>query len=304
MGLKVRGADTGQTHQQQRRRLLAGRGRQGRAPEIEPLGRDPRAQQGGAPGHQGHHRAAQQQAPPLGWQWQGAQGDLGDQAEAAPAAAQQPHQVVAGHVLHHFAAGHRLNPVGPQQAQANQLIPHAQVALAIAPGQAPGHQAANAPLALAWGCGLAWAKARDRRRTGCKGWIDGQPLPVGRQGLLQLLQGGARSHRDREVAGAVLADTAQGAATHHRAGGYRRSPVESAGEAGRQPGGSLPVQLPHQLLQFPRLRTDHGTMVPWRPPSGVWLPAMSPHLPWLSSPASRSPFHTGRPDRRQRHDSR
>ena len=155
LGLKVRGADTGQTHHQQRRRLLAGRGRQGRAPEIEPLGRDPGAQQGGAPGHQGCHRAAQQQAPPLGWQGQGAQGDLGDQAEAAPAAAQQPHQVVAGHVLHHLAAGHRLNPVGPQQAQANQLIPHAQVALAIAPGQAPGHQAANAPMALAWGCGLA-----------------------------------------------------------------------------------------------------------------------------------------------------
>jgi len=40
--------------------------------------------------------------------------------------------------------------------------------------------------------------------------------------------------------------------------------VQAAAEATGQPGHGLPVQIPHQLLQRAGLRTDHGTMVPWR----------------------------------------
>jgi hypothetical protein len=180
-------------------------------------------------------------------QRQGAQGDLRDQAEGAPAAGEQTHQVVTGHVLHHPAPGSGRHPVGPQQAQADQLVTHPQVALAIAPGHAAGHQATDA----------AWRLP--------PGGIEGEPLAMGGEGLLHRRQGGARLHREGEVAGIVLDDPIEAGAAHDLRGlGEGRPPVEAAAQAGRQPGTALLVQVPHQLRQFVGLGTHHGTMVPWR----------------------------------------
>ena len=49
--------------------------------------------------------AANQQGTAVTAQWLHPQGDLRDQRQAAPAAAEQAHQVVARHVFHHPAAG-------------------------------------------------------------------------------------------------------------------------------------------------------------------------------------------------------
>ena len=68
------------------------------------------------------------------------QGDLGDQGQAAPAAAEQAHQVVAGHVFHNPPAGMGADAITAHQADADQLIADAQMPLAQAAGEPPGHQ--------------------------------------------------------------------------------------------------------------------------------------------------------------------
>ena len=132
-------------------------------------------------------------------------------------------------MLFRSAAGHGLHAVGAQQPQTDQLVAHTEITLPVAACQAAGHQAADAPQTRGWG----WGGTRKHRGHHLKGWIHRQPLAVGSEGLLQLLQRGARPHRDREVTGAVLADPPQGGAAHHAAGPQRSSPVETA----RQPGG-------------------------------------------------------------------
>jgi hypothetical protein len=83
------------------------------------------------------------------------------------------------------------------------LVADAQIPLAVAAREAPGHQATDA--------------AAPQGPT-APGLIDGQPLAMLRQGLLHGIQGRPRLHSDREVAGVVLQDAIEGAAADHRAG--------------------------------------------------------------------------------------
>ena len=257
------GADAGQAEQQ----AAAGAGR---GVETGPSGRsgvlpvDPLGAQAGIEQPAGHRRelagrALQPQPPALGRNGQGAQGEFADQGQGAPAAGEQAHQVVAGHVLHHLAAGPGGGAVGPHQADTDQLVAHAQVALAGAAGQAAGHQPAHAAAGAAV-------------RAAAPGPVEGQPLPVVGQLLLQHHQWCARLHRHGEILRAVVQDPVQPRRAQHqrlallRTRLHRRTPGQPAAAACRQPGGGLPVQVPHQLLQLAGLRTDHGTMVPWPPP--------------------------------------
>ena len=101
----------------------------------------------------------------------GAQGHSSDQTQASPAAAEQAHQVVAGHVFHHSAAGAGSGAIGAQYLDADQLIAKAQVALPQPAREPAGHEAAHAS-------GVAAAP----------GWIHRQPLVGAGQLRLQGLE--------------------------------------------------------------------------------------------------------------------
>jgi len=97
----------------------------------------------------------------------GAQAEFSDQAKAAPAAAKQPHQVVAGHVFNHPAPGLGARAIGAEQGNADDLVAQVEVAVAQATAEPPGHQAPDA--------------AGPRQ-----GWVNGQPLVFFGQGRLQI----------------------------------------------------------------------------------------------------------------------
>ena len=107
--------------------------------------------------------ALNEQATALRRQGHGAQGDFGDQAQGAPAAGEEAHQVIPRHIFDHLPPRLGRDPIGPHQGDADQLVADAQVPLAVAAREAPGHQAADA--------------AAPQGPT-APGPIDGQPLAL------------------------------------------------------------------------------------------------------------------------------
>ena len=139
-----------------------------------------------------------------------------DQGQAAPAAAEQPHQVVAGHVFHNPPAGLGGNAIAAHQADADQLIAHAEMALVQAAGESPGHQAAHR------------SGAAPQFRCCAPGPVHRQPLPALGQGVLQIGQGQPGLHGDREVIHGVVDDSVQPTDAHGRSGLLQwRSPVQA-----------------------------------------------------------------------------
>ena len=176
------------------------------------------------------------------------QGEFGDQCQAAPAAAEQFHQVVSSHVLDHAPAGTGLHAVAAQQRDADDLIAHAQVTLSQAPCQPPCHQTADTAMVV--------VPPRVVQR---------QPLPSFGQQSLQVGQGATGFHRDGEIVHGVVDHPVETAAAENRMAGIQRwTPVQASAQTARDPGRSCIVPLAHQgdqLLTGGR-GSRHGTMVP------------------------------------------
>ena len=175
------------------------------------------------------------------------QGDLCDQSQAAPAAAKQPHQVIARHIFDHPSAGTGFHAIGPQQADADDLVAHTEVTLTQSTGQAPRHQAANA-------AGVA-----------ITGQINRQPLALfGQQGL-KAVEGHPRLHRQGQVVDGMVDDTIQMAAAQYGMAGIQtRPPAQVLTQAAGDPRGGVLMPLAHQLDQGASVGGGmaHGTMVP------------------------------------------
>ena len=135
-----------------------------------------------------------------------AQGQLGDQRQAAPAAAQQAHQVVARHILHHPAAGLGVDAIASQQSDTDDLVAHAQVPLAQPAGQTAGH------------------KSTDAAGPSVPRWVDGQPLAFLGQKLLQGVEVQAGLHGDRQVIDGMVDDLIEQATTQDWMVGVKGGP--------------------------------------------------------------------------------
>ena len=205
------------------------------------------AQQFAAKGLLGLQVAFHKQAAPGGAQRLQPQGEFGDQRQAAPAAAEQPHQVVARHVLHHPSPGMGFDAIRSQQADANDLIAHPQMALPQSPRQSTGHQAADAS------------------GSAGPGPVNGQPLPLLRQQILQVLQWQAGFHRDGQIVHGMVDHPVELPAGEHLMAGIQRwTPVQACAQATGTPGGAALVPLAHQINQSTAAGGGmaHGTMVP------------------------------------------
>ena len=176
------------------------------------------------------------------------QGEFRDQGQASPAAAEQPHQVVTGNVLHHAAPGFGFHAVAAQQADADDLIAHTQMALSQATGHASGHQAAHRAVGFS-----------------APGPVDRKPLPmVGQQGL-QLLQRHPRFHGDGQVIDGMVDDPIELAAAHGLMLWIEAwAPVQPRAKASGDPRGGCPVQRFDQRDQLLAVGGGmaHATMVP------------------------------------------
>ena len=157
------GIHAGQPQQQQGQGRQTRSGSQGRAPPVDALGSQAGAQEPLAQRHQLAQGALNEQAAAPRRQGHGAQGDFGDQAQGAPAAGEEAHQVISRHIFDHLPPRLGRDPIGPHQADADQLVADAQIPLAVAAREAPGHQAADA--------------AAPQGPT-APGPIDGQPLAL------------------------------------------------------------------------------------------------------------------------------
>ena len=190
----------------------------------------------------------------MGWtDWLHPQGEFGNQGEAAPAAAEQAHQVVAGHVLDHTATSPGGGAIAAQQPDPDDLIAHPEVSLAKTAGQAPGHQTTNAPHTL----GLVEAAT--------SGPVDRQPLALLLEDGLQIAEMQACFHRDRQVVDGMVDDLVQLAAAQlSRFACQRRSPVQTSAQTTWNPGCGVLMQLMHQRDQLIVCGggMGHVTMVP------------------------------------------
>ena len=138
----------------------------------------------------------EEQASAVGLFGEGPQGDLGDQSKAAPTAAEEPHQVVAGHVFHHLATCFGLGAVRPHHLQTDHLIADPQVALAKATGHATGDKPTDRSALASIG-------------PAPPGPVDGEPLLAFRQGALQFDQGQTGFNGHGEVAAGVMQQPVQ-----------------------------------------------------------------------------------------------
>ena len=229
--------NTGQTHHQTQVTLQNIPATQaschGRTPPVHPLRGETGAQQPLAELAHGLPSATKEQVPPSGGHGVGAQGQTGQQRQGAPGTTEQPHEVIAGHVLHHTPPRLGRHPVSTHKAHPDELIPDAQIAMAQTSGETTGHQSANSARAGGW------------RR------VHRQPLPLFRQGGLQPAQGQSRFHLDGEIFHAVAEDSvAGGKGDNPAAPRHRLTPVQMSPQSGRAPGLTGPMKLTQKIGNF------------------------------------------------------
>ena len=92
---------------------------------IHPFGGEAAAHHGGSEGLELADITVQDQLTAWFTNRLHAQGERADQGEAAPAAAEQAHQVIARHVFHDPAARTGAHSIAADQADANDLVAHA-----------------------------------------------------------------------------------------------------------------------------------------------------------------------------------
>ncbi len=152
--------------------------------------------------HQLSHASGFHKQRPVGFgNREDPQGRRRHHAQASPAPHHEAHQVEAGHVLHHPAAQAQRAAVPRHQGESQHVVPGGSVHGPEGPGGTRGHRAPHRPRAAAGG-------------------VQGNPLAVGRQGPVQVVQGGPGSHGEGEVGGLVdvQAGEAAGGENHEGTG--------------------------------------------------------------------------------------